>query len=131
LNLNGSVAAADFRIDRGEDKTNFANQVWVDYRCRVDAGWPPSVLDHDTVAHRGDVCSTDAGKGRAFAAECGVRLILNSGQHANQLQHVVANHRQIRHTLLAQHLTDRGAGRRQNRVTGNAHFHLCADSRET
>jgi len=50
LNLNLSTATAHFRIDGRKDHLYFTNEVWMKFRCRVDAGRPALAADGDAVS---------------------------------------------------------------------------------
>src|SRR5439155_24267054 len=51
LDLDRSVATSDFRVDRRQDQSDFANKIRIDDRRRIDSGWPSRVLNHDAIAH--------------------------------------------------------------------------------
>ena len=129
LNLDRSIAAPDLRIHRRKNQADFTDEIRINYRGGIDSRWPPRVLNHDAVPHRRDVRGADTGKRGRLTSKRRAGDVLNAGQNANQVQHVVADQRQVLNFPLAQHLANRRARCRQQSVHWNADFqglrHCC------
>ena len=122
LNLNLPVAAAHFCIHRRQDHANFADQVRIHLRRRLETVRPPFVVHADAVALDIDVAGTDAGQLGLLGAEDFVIRQKGPTHDADKIQHVVAHERQILNLFFRQHRTDRGRRSRDQSIGRHRHF---------
>src|SRR5262249_7697663 len=101
LNLDSAIAAPEFRVHRGDNQSDFSDQIRIDDRSGVDARRPPHVLNHNAVSQYGTVLRTYARKRGTLAAECVLSRtarrneIVEATQHCEHVEHVIANDGQI------------------------------------
>ncbi len=133
--LDRTIAAAHFSVNRGQNQTDFTDQIGIDGRYRINSVGEAVVLNLNTIPDDRDVLCADAREGCVLTAEgiCRARRIrwhnvLDACHYCDQVQHVVADDRQVLHLLLREHLTNRGARSRQHRVCGDADLNLRIDS---
>src|SRR5207244_2610159 len=110
--LDGAISASEFGIHGRYNQSNFADQVLIHDRSRIDARRPSRILHHDPVSQHRSVLRADAGKGDRLAAECalpgtgGRNEIVETAQYQELIENIVADGRQFTNLLLGQRLSD-------------------------
>ena len=105
--LNLAVAAAHFRVDGCKDHAHFADKVRVHFRRRLEAVGPPLVVHADAVALYVHVAGADAGEACLLRSENFVVRHKGPAHRADQVEHVVADERQILDLFFRQHSAHR------------------------
>ena len=107
LDLDLSIAAAHFRVHRRQDHFDFADQVGVHLRRRLESVGPPLVVHADAVALYIHIAGADSGEVCLLRTEDFVERQKGSPHDANQVEHVVAQKRQILDLLFRQNSSNR------------------------